>query len=275
MRVLRPTDPREAQSLVDRLPHAVLAGGATWLQLDWQAGQPKPDTLIALDRVAGLDRIEEDDGALTLGAGVCLHTLETAPAVAARTPLLQAAVRAIGAPAVRTAGTLGGNIQRGNGDTLPALLVLGARLAFADGGVETLTLPPRPRMVLTRVAIPQPPPTEWIFEKVAGRAAFAVSKLVVAAGLWRDSPDGPVKTARLAAGAADIPARTLPEAARLIEAAGDPKAVDPDRFRTAVGEALALPDTLPDRAWREDIAGRLLTGHLKIGGRKPGEAAYA
>lgn len=273
MRVLRPTDAREAQCLVDRLPDALLAGGATWLQLDWQAGKPRPDTLIALDRVDGLTDLEDGPDGLSLGAGLTLADLVASETVRDRAPLLHRAALSIGAPAIREAGTLGGNIQRGNGDTLPALFCLGARLRFVGGEVEPLSLPPRPKALLTDILLPGPSPDIVRFEKVAARAAFAVSKLTVAVALWHDgSGDGRIARARLAVGAADVPTHLLPDAANLIVAAGTPAAVDPERFREAIRREFRPGPTVPDADWRREMAIRLLAGHLGIGRAIPGSA---
>ena len=72
-----------------------------------------PALLVDINRVAGLDVLEEDGrngGALRIGALVRTSTLEHSPLVAARYPTLAAAAPLISDPIVRNLGTLVGSL---------------------------------------------------------------------------------------------------------------------------------------------------------------------
>ena len=77
--------------------------------------------------------MREIEGGFNIGAGVTYERAESA--MAAIDPDLVELFRRIGAKQVRTVGTLGGNIANGSpiGDTLPALIVLGATLHLRRG----------------------------------------------------------------------------------------------------------------------------------------------
>lgn len=84
----------------------------------------RPALLVDLNRVTGLDAVRTTAGSLHLGALVRTATLERDPAVAAGWPLLQAAARLVGHPAIRNRATLGGSAAHADPQAeLPAALV--------------------------------------------------------------------------------------------------------------------------------------------------------
>jgi len=95
---------------------ALLAGGAraiaggTDLLPNLRRGIERPQCLVDLGCLAGLDAIEEHDGALVLGAGVTLARLADDARVARHLAALDEAARAVAGPGHRTAATLGGNL---------------------------------------------------------------------------------------------------------------------------------------------------------------------
>ena len=240
MRVFRPT----CLDCLDRVraahPDAVLCGGATWLQLDWREAGAKPPAVVSLGRVAEMLGIDATEQGLRIGASTTLSALLDSPLVAARAPLLRDAVAAIAAPTIRGLATLGGNVMRGNGDAIPALIASGARLVYADR-TEPCEGAPGPGL-LVAVELPAPP-AWWAFEKVIPRAAFAVSAIAVA---MARGPGG----LRVAAGGGAVPPQRLRDA----ETAADPAG--------AVRAGLVLPEGLPDAGWRRSAAANLIAGHL-------------
>jgi 4-hydroxybenzoyl-CoA reductase subunit beta len=95
---------------------ALLAGGAraiaggTDLLPNLRRGIERPQCLVDLGCLAGLDAIEEHDGALVVGAGVTLAHLADDARVARHLAALAEAARAVAGPGHRTAATLGGNL---------------------------------------------------------------------------------------------------------------------------------------------------------------------
>jgi len=135
--------PRSLAQLADLrtlYPGATLLAGSTDIGLWVTKLFRELGDIVYLGEVAELQRIEERDGALHIGAGA---TLEAAwRALAARWPqLLEMGLR-FGSPPVRNAGTMGGNVANGSpiGDSAPVLMALDASIVLRRGAT-TRTLP--------------------------------------------------------------------------------------------------------------------------------------
>jgi len=135
--------PRTLAQLADLrtlYPGATLLAGSTDIGLWVTKLFRELGDIVYLGEVAELQRIEERDGALHIGAGA---TLEAAwRALAARWPqLLEMGLR-FGSPPVRNAGTMGGNVANGSpiGDSAPVLMALNAWFVLRRGAV-TRALP--------------------------------------------------------------------------------------------------------------------------------------
>lgn len=127
----------EALTLLRRLPEAkVLAGGQSLIPL-MNLGLARPQALVDVNGLPGLDTVTEDDGHLRLGALVRHHVLETSPVIQRRCPLLAEAAALIGNVRVRHRGTLGGSLAHADpAAELPLVATtLGATLEVsrADG----------------------------------------------------------------------------------------------------------------------------------------------
>ncbi len=112
---------------------AQLLAGATDVGL-WVTKQHRDlDAIIDVTRVPELRRIEESEGFLKVGAACTYRQIHAA--VGDRWPDFGELIRRIGGAQVRAAGTIGGNIANGSpiGDTMPALIALGARLVLRQG----------------------------------------------------------------------------------------------------------------------------------------------
>ena len=89
---------------------APLAGGTDLLTL-MKADLYAPDRLVDIKRLSELDnRIEEDEGGLTIGALVSLAQLEEDPRVASLYPALAQASSLAATPQLRHMATIGGNL---------------------------------------------------------------------------------------------------------------------------------------------------------------------
>jgi 4-hydroxybenzoyl-CoA reductase subunit beta len=106
----RPATLAEAAALLASEPQARLVAGGTDLLPNLRRGLEQPATLIDLSGLAGFAKVEDSDGALTLGAGLTLAALAEHPVIAARLPALADAARAAAGPGPRSAAPLGGNL---------------------------------------------------------------------------------------------------------------------------------------------------------------------
>jgi len=87
----------------------IMAGG-TDLIPQMKRGLTLPEVIINLSGVPGLREMKEGPEGLRMGALVTLGVLERSSFIASRYPGLHEAVRHLAVPAIRNAGTIGGNI---------------------------------------------------------------------------------------------------------------------------------------------------------------------
>lgn len=120
-------------SLREQQPAARLLAGCTDIGL-WVNKQFRElGDVLFIGRVEELQRIEERDGALRIGAGVTLE--DGWAALAGRWPVLKTMWLRFASPPVRQAGTLVGNLANGSpiGDAAPVLIALDATLLLRRG----------------------------------------------------------------------------------------------------------------------------------------------
>lgn len=86
--------------------------------------------LVDISRIAALEYIKEEKGALHIGAGTRQATLERSEVVKGKFPILADAIPLIADPLVRNRGTIGGNVANGDpANDWPAIVIaLGAEL---------------------------------------------------------------------------------------------------------------------------------------------------
>jgi xanthine dehydrogenase YagS FAD-binding subunit len=143
-------------------------GGGTDLLVCIDEGIAAPRSVVDLRGIAGSDAIEAlADGGVRMGASAKLHDIARHAGVKARFPALADACAAVGTPALRHMGTLGGNLcqrprcwyfRRGisclknGGDSCPAREGENQYLAILDGGPCWVVHPSDPAVALTALA---------------------------------------------------------------------------------------------------------------------------
>lgn len=246
MKLVSPRTIDDALAAIRDINARFIAGG-TALQLEWAKGLPRPDMMVDLSRVAALGGIEADGETVRIGAGVTLNAVIGDATVAARLPLLHAALKSVAGPAVRNLATIGGNVANRNGCLLPALLVLEAEVDVATAAGERrlsledwLATPAEPLAIVSGIHISaQPKGSRWTLRKTGLRAAFTPSAVGVAAVLALDGPR--VAKARLAVGGGVVPPARLKAAEALIEAQ-PAQEIDWPALHACLSETIAAPD---------------------------------
>ena len=125
-----PTSVEEACSLLASLEDAkVLAGGQSLMPL-LNFRLARPQHLVDVNRIDGLDRIYERDGGIAVGALVRQAGVEDSALVARVCPLLSDAIRLVAHRVIRNRGTVCGSLAHADpASELPAvLLVLGGHV---------------------------------------------------------------------------------------------------------------------------------------------------
>jgi CO/xanthine dehydrogenase FAD-binding subunit len=169
----------------------------------------RPSVLVDVNRIAGLDAIEETTEAIRIGALTRHYQLETSPLIARHLPVLSCAMTHVAHLAIRNRGTIGGSLAHADpAAELPMMaLLLDAELRIASAAGErtiaardfflgALTVDLAASEIITEVVLPKLPPcTGWGFEEVARRHGdFALA--AVAATLTVSN--GAIEQARIA-----------------------------------------------------------------------------
>ncbi len=169
----------------------------------------RPSILVDINRIAGLDVIEETGTAIRVGALVRHYQLETSPLIARHLPVLSCAMTHVAHLAIRNRGTIGGSLAHADpAAELPMMaLLLDAELRIAsiagertvaarDFFLGALTVDLAAGEIITQIALPKlPPRTGWGFAEVARRhgdfALAAVAATLTVSG-------GAIEQARIA-----------------------------------------------------------------------------
>jgi len=146
----------------------VLAGGQSLIPL-MKLRFAAPEHLIDINRIAGLDGLQEADGQLRIGAMTRHATLEHSDLLKQRYPVMSQAAPMISDPIVRNLGTIGGSLAHADpaGDWGSVMLALGATvLARSSNGEreipigeflqDTFTTSLEPDEILTEIRVPHP-----------------------------------------------------------------------------------------------------------------------
>ena len=174
---------QEALELRKAHPEAVPYAGGTDLMVENRPGV----TYLFLNKVPELKNISVDDSYVRIGAGV---TFTQALADERVPQLMKEAVSRIAAPAIRNAGTFGGNLGNGSAKADSVLIefvadaklrlvsLFGERLVSVDQfylGRKKLDL--APDELIAEILLPKAGLDRYFYQKVGGREALAISRV--------------------------------------------------------------------------------------------------
>jgi xanthine dehydrogenase small subunit len=257
-----------ATELLERHPQAHLLAGGTDLGVTVTKGHRRLETVVYLGAVPELTGISRGATHLEIGAAACYT--DVLEAVADHHPDLGALVRRIGSQQIRNLGTLGGNLATASpiGDTLPALVALGATVVVARRSgrrelpVEDLVVGYRktalgPGELLERIRLPLARPGQaFRAYKVAKRFDQDISAVCGAFAI--ELGEGRVRDVRLCyGGMAPTPRRARASEAALV---GRPFSEASIRAAAAALEADLAPisDLRASAGYRRLVAANLL-----------------
>ena len=263
----RATDLAEALALLAEHPEAVLVAGSTDWGVDVNLRGVRAPFVIGIDRVPELRIVDEDEGAVTIGAGLTLTEIERR--LGGRVPLLDELLPQFASRLIRNGATLGGNLATASpiGDAAPALLALEAEVLLVSAGGERAVpisqfftgyreTVRRPDELIHAVRIPLPLSGISAFHKVAKRRFDDISGVAVACAI--DVHHGTVTKARIGlGGVAATPIRAL-----TTEQALEGLPWSESTVRTAAevlrGEGTPLDDHRASAAYRRAMLGTAL-----------------
>jgi len=244
---------------------AILAGG-TDLVAALNYYEIKPSALIYIGGL-GLDYIKEEDGSLVIGAGVTAAQLIASDLVANKFGVLWEAAKTHGSPAIRSKGTIGGNLGTASpaGDLIPPLMISDAELLLVSArgqrvvpiqdfftGPQESVLEPDEILVEIRVPLLS---GNAVFEKIGQRKAQVCSIATAAVRLQMDG--GVCKDARIVMGSmAPTPLRCT-KAEDLIKGKTPDEALIAECAAQAVAESSPIDDQRAT-AWYRERAAKVL-----------------
>jgi CO/xanthine dehydrogenase FAD-binding subunit len=230
----------------------VLAGGQSLLPLlNFRMARPK--VLVDLNRIEGLSYIEDRGDCIAIGALTRHRELEHSPLIAAKLPVISAAMRHVAHLAIRNRGTIGGSLSHADpAAELPMLATFyeagitiqgpSGRRTIAPGEffVDALTNSLEPEEIVVEIEFPILEQDGWAFEEVARRFGdFALASIAVSV---HRGPSG-LHAARVAVmGVADTPRRLREAEHELLAMELDDAA--PDRFSEIVVSLVSPNDDL-------------------------------
>ena len=244
---------------------SVLAGG-TLLGPRLREDATGVDALVNIKRIRSLTDIEFDEGSLRIGALATAHVLAENALVRQHAPLVAAAAATLGAPQLRSAATLGGNIlsAHNSADIATALLASDAVATVHTARDGTIAIP-LDRMVspgftglpasalLGDVRLTSAAGWHSAFVKMQTRRAFEMALVSVAAQV-REDARGSILDARIAlGGAAPTPIRAT--AAEAVLGGGTLTAASAGDAAAAAAEVDAEPadDVLASAEYRRQL----------------------
>ena len=247
---------------------ARLVAGSTDFLVRWRTGFWRPDSVVCMQHVPGLDSIQfNDDDGLSIGSMVTVQDIEQSNIVRARYPALAAGAAAFAGVQIRNLATLVGNVCNASpaGDTLPALLAYDAQCRIASvTGERWLPLhevfvgPGRtalePGEIMTGLRLPTPAPNSGgLYIKHSPRGAMDISA-VGAASVVSIGSDGACVAVRIALGAvAPTPMRAFGAEGRLIGQAPNDANIA-EAARLAAQSASPIADVRSGAEYRREIA---------------------
>ncbi|WP_407180018.1 FAD binding domain-containing protein [Bradyrhizobium sp. STM 3562] len=250
----------------------VLAGGQSLLPL-LNFRMARPSVLVDLNGINGLSYIEDRGDRIAIGALTRHRELELSPLIAAKLPVMAAAMRHVAHLAIRNRGTIGGSLSHADpAAELPMLATFydaqisvqgpsGRRkIAPEEFFVDALTNCLEPEEIVVEIEFPILTQDAWAFEEVARRFGdFALASIAVAV---RRGPSG-LEAARVAVmGVANTPRRLTEAESELVAMQLDDRT--PDRFSEIVVSLVSPNDDLHASAdYRKHLLAQLAKRALR------------
>ena len=272
---LSPESIKEALSLLAKYgPKAKVIAGGTDLISEMRWGEWRPQYVLSLSQISGLDEIQFDKRTgLRIGAACTIGEIERSGIIGEHYPILAQAASVLGSMEIRNRATVGGNLCTAapSADMPPSLLVLGAKAVIATTKGEKVvaldeffTGPKKTVLnddeILVRLEMPPTAPhSAGEYIKFGRRNAMEIAMIGVAALITLENGDGPCKTARLAlATAAPTPIRSK-EAEKVLTGKKLQNEIIELAAETASKEASPRTSWRTTEEYRRDLI-RVLTG---------------
>lgn len=245
----------------------VMAGG-TDLLVKMKEGEIRPDYLVGLKGIPGLDRVaySKRDG-LRIGCLATHKDVISSKHVQQSYKSLAEALESIGTPQIRNLGTVGGNLCNGSpsSDSAPILIALGASVKIAGATVEREI--PLERLfrgpgktalksgeILKEIVVPGIRPNSFSrYEKLSLRSSADIAAVGAACCLLLNPASGLITDIRIVLGAAaPVPLRARKAEALLKDKAATEKLIE-EAALLASQEARPISDLRASAEYRREM----------------------
>ena len=139
---LRPGNMEDAIAALQANDEPYLLAGGTDLLIAMKTKAVKPECLIDLKGIPGIDGIEYDNG-FKIGALTTVRDIEVSPLIRQKIPVLSEAAETLGSIQIRNRATIGGNLCHGSpaADMAAILLAMNCEVKIvSDNGAKTMGL---------------------------------------------------------------------------------------------------------------------------------------
>jgi xanthine dehydrogenase small subunit len=268
--VFLPVDLDAACRFKGEHPDCMVVAGATDVAVRRNKGAPEPDAVLALGRrIPSFAAAAIEGDVLRAGAGATWATL--LELTGERVPELRKILELFGAPQIRNAATIGGNLANASpiADSLPFLYVAGATIVLRGGaagarrvpieafyrGYKEIDLGPGELIASVEAPLPRRDQTLRLY-KMSRRRALDIASFTAAVLLRRDRDT--IAEARLAFGGVGPIVVRLPRAEAFL--AGRAWSLDTARRagEIAAGEITPWSDVRGSEAYRRRLAENVL-----------------
>ncbi|MDL2226095.1 FAD binding domain-containing protein [Deltaproteobacteria bacterium OttesenSCG-928-M10] len=260
----RPKTVAEAVETLGRSPETtgIMAGG-TDLMIDLRDGKFKGDCLVDVTAIEGFGHLREEDGHISIGAGVKIEELRQSELVKTRLPALARAADKFAGLQVRNQATIGGNVGHAApcGDTHPPLILYGGKAEVVSiKGSETVPVenlfagPNRsalpPGHLITRFIL-KPETVHFAdFQKIGRRKDLAISRVSLAIMLDLDA-GGLISGCRVVLGACMPTTHRMPETEAFMNGQKPDRLLFKEAAAKMAAEMIAITGRRPSLAYKE------------------------
>ncbi|MEN1679605.1 MAG: FAD binding domain-containing protein [Planctomycetota bacterium] len=268
VRVTVPTTLSELLEARAADPSAKLVAGATDVGVQFNHGKIDPQAVIVTTRVSELQRMEVNDGVLTIGAGVSWSRIESL--TKKRLPEYHRILTRFGSPQVRIAGTLAGNLANASpiADSIPLHYVTESTIEVASvGGARRVPIADfyrgykdldlAPDELITAIHTPLlGEDVRLKLYKISKRRDMDISTVTL--GVWLRMAGETISEARLAAGGVGPTVMRLPRAEAAL--AGEAFTIESLRAagQIAAEEVTPITDVRGGAGYRRQLVANLL-----------------
>lgn len=225
----QPTDMKGlAEALEKATDKTVLLGGGTDLLIMIRKKHPSIDRYISLGKIPELEKIEEQEGFLKIGAMATHRQIAGNPLVKKYFPALSMACSHVGSQQIRNKGTIGGSLANASpaGDMMPCVFLFEGEIEIYNknqeyrriSGEEFLVGNQRTALSLgeavSAVWLPIEEERKSCFVKLGARTDVTIAQISLALS-W-EKKEKAIESVRAYLGAVDVRPLYLPEAEELL-----------------------------------------------------------